>query len=136
MNALQKLQKKFGTKSQIGGKGTFRRKTKKASSLSLKNKPISLYEKRYVKIIEQINTFTKKNILQSNEYESFYNVFIKNQFNELFTNFKRKDYLKKKVIEEKDRNEFINLYMVNSIHSEMLLITNYKKRIIFFKTRN
>ena len=29
MNPLEKLQKKFKNKTQIGGKGTFRRKTKK-----------------------------------------------------------------------------------------------------------
>ena len=33
---------------------------------------------------------------------NLFNVFIKNQFNELFTNFKKKRLFEEKVIEEKD----------------------------------
>ena len=46
MNALQKLQKKFGTKSQIGGKGTFRRKTKKSKFSFIKKINLLVYTKK------------------------------------------------------------------------------------------
>ena len=82
MNPLEKLKQKFKQNSQIGGKGTFRRKTKKKSSLNTKN-PITLFQKRYIKIINQINNFINENIIKTNNYIQFYN-FTKEKTNLLF----------------------------------------------------
>ena len=123
MNALEKLQKKFKNKTQIGGKGTFRRKTKKTSSLSNHKKVVTLVEKRYKKIIDQINNFVNEKIVSSDNYEQFYN-YVNEQTTNLFSNFKRKEYLKKKVIE--DKKEFIDQYLLNNMNNETLLKVNYK----------
>ena len=122
MNALEKLKQKFKQNSQIGGKGTFRRKTKKKSSLNTK-KPVSLFQKRYTKIINQINNFVNEKIKNTTDYAQFYD-FTKEKTNLLFDNFKRKDYVKKKIIENKV--EFNEQYFINKINSETLFILNYK----------
>ncbi len=124
LEKLQKLQKI----KQIGGKGTMRRKFKKKSSIK-KTTQITFHEKQYIKITNQINNYYSK--LTENSAKVLMTNFVITKITQLFTEFKRKDYHKKKIIE--NHQEFINSYILNNTKdNKFLLRQEYKKISMYF----
>ena len=121
---LTQLQKQ---KNQIGGKGTMRRKVKKHRTLQ--KHTITFQEKQYNTIIHQINNYYHK--ITDSSIKTQLTVFLTQQINLLFQKLKRKDYYKKKIIESKNHNEFINQYIISNTN-DSLLLNNYKQFTITF----
>lgn len=96
--------------NRLGGKGSVRRKKANRRNM-LKNKPkqISFLEKQYNLIVNRINKFMIVNKLNKNKIKPF----LVNEFESLFqNNIKRKDYQKKKVIQ--NTNTFIKAYLIHN----------------------
>lgn len=110
---LEKL--KLKTNIRIGGKGTIRRKIKKQRIVKKLNK-ITLFQKQYNLMVNRINNYVNK----LDNKEDSYNLIYKNLVDFFQNKIKRKDYVKKKVIE--NYLDFINVYLLNPVK---LLLNNY-----------
>ena len=110
---LEKL--KLKTNIRIGGKGTIRRKIKKQRIVKKQNK-ITVFQKQYNLMVNRINNYVNK----LDTKEDSYNLIYKNIVDFFQNKIKRKDYVKKKVIE--NYLDFINVYLLNP---DKLLLNNY-----------
>jgi len=104
----QKIEQLKKIKNQIGGKGTMRRVKKKRTIK--KKTQVTFEEKQYLTIHKQFNNYYTK--IEKNE-KILLKTFLKKQLIQLFNEFKRKDYYKKKVMEENKKHSFIEEYILN-----------------------